>query len=132
MARVIDPETLPVDELPGVWAPVQWELEPEERIQETEAQASANLLANVDVPEALLRLLLNDTSIERAYAPPEGYDPQQQGEWDPDIITFVFSTSMTLVEVQREPDHLVAIYQFANHGMWRISVEPERVLIERV
>lgn len=26
MPGVIDPETLPVDELPGIWTPVQWEL----------------------------------------------------------------------------------------------------------
>ena len=132
MARVIDPQTLPVDELPGVWAPVQWRLTPEERIQEMEAQASASLLANIDVPEALLRLLLNDANIERAYEPPQGYDPEQQGEWDPDIITFAFSTPIELVDVVREPDHLTAVYRFANHGMWSIEISPERVVIERV
>jgi hypothetical protein len=35
----IDPETMNVDDLPGIWSPVQWELSEDERIQELEMQA---------------------------------------------------------------------------------------------
>ncbi len=61
----IDPETINADELPGIWSPVQWELTEEERIMELENQARSNLLYAVDVPEAILRLLLNETEVER-------------------------------------------------------------------
>jgi len=52
----IDPETMNVDKLPGIWSPVQWELTEEEHIQELDTQATASLLFAVDVPEAILRL----------------------------------------------------------------------------
>ena len=80
MAGVINPETLYVDDLPGIWSPVQWELSDAERIKELDEQARASLLWAVDVPETILRLLLNETEIERAYEAPKGYDPEQQGE----------------------------------------------------
>ena len=38
----MDPETMNVDELPGIWSPVQWELSEEERIMELEQQATAS------------------------------------------------------------------------------------------
>jgi hypothetical protein len=58
MPGVIDPETMNTDGLPGIWSPVQWKLTEEERIAELEAQTEASLLSAVDVPEAILRLLL--------------------------------------------------------------------------
>ncbi len=50
MPGIIDPETMNADTLPGVWSPVQWELTEEERLQEQDTQATANLLWSVDVP----------------------------------------------------------------------------------
>ncbi len=64
MPSIIDPETLYVDDLPAVWSPVQWELTEEQRIQAVEDQATASLLWSMDPPEAILRLLLDETSIE--------------------------------------------------------------------
>lgn len=132
MPGVIDPETLHVDELPGVWAPVQWELSEEERAQEVENQATSSLLASVDIPEAILRLLLNELGIEVCYEPPEGYNPEEQGEWDPNLLTFAFSRPMVAEHVERTPDRLVAIYNFGDRGRWAFEIEGERVLIERV
>jgi hypothetical protein len=34
MPPSIDPETMNVDELPGIWLPVQWPLSEDDRIQE--------------------------------------------------------------------------------------------------
>ncbi len=132
MPGIIDPETMHVDELPGVWAPVQWEQTVEERNQEVEQQAKASLLAAVDVPEAILRLLLNETDCDVVYAPPPGYDPAEQGDWDDTLITFAFNRQLRLRRLERTPEQLVAEYQFENLGWWRFVIEPERVTIERI
>jgi hypothetical protein len=132
MPAVIDPETMPVDELPGVWAPVQWEQTEGERAAEIESQAAASLLANVDVPEAILRLLLNESEAEQTYAPPPGYTPDQQGEWDPGMITFAFRRPLRLVQVDRKPDVLTVEYDFVELGHWVFEITPERVIIERI
>jgi hypothetical protein len=132
MPGVIDPETLYVDDLPGIWSPVQWELSEEERIHELEEQAKASLLAVVDGPEAILRLLLDETEIERAYEPPQGYDPEQQGEWDDSLITFQFKRQVRLERVDRNSELLSVEYNFGDLGYWILEIESERVTIERV
>ncbi len=88
MPSVIDPETLYVDDLPAIWSPVQWELDEEERIKAVEEQATASLLWTMDAPEAILRLLLDETGIQRLHAQPKDYNPEEQGDWDKDLITF--------------------------------------------
>ncbi len=70
MPANIDPETLYVDDLPGIWSPIQWELTEEELQQEVEQQATASLLWTANAPEAALRLLLNEVDIERIFDPP--------------------------------------------------------------
>jgi hypothetical protein len=132
MPSIINTETMNVDELPGIWTPVQWPLEEDERIQELEDQATASLLFAVDTPEAVLRLLLNETAIERAFDPPEGFDPEQQGEWYPDLVTFQFKRPIRLVKVERSPDHLYIEYKFGNLGYWAFEIEPESVQIYRL
>jgi hypothetical protein len=132
MPGIIDPETLHVDELPGVWAPVQWEQTEEERAKEIEDQAAASLLMTVDIPEAILRLLLNETAIEQTYAPPPGYDPAEQGEWDPETITFAHRRPLRLAHVERSPELLTAEYDFGDLGKWRFEIGPEQVTIDRI
>ena len=132
MPGVIDPETVYVDDLPGIWSPVQWELSEAERIHELEEQAKASLLEAVDVPEAILRLLLDETEIERAYEPPGGYDPDQQGEWEDSLVTFQFRRQIRLERVEREPDSISIEYNFGDLGYWILEFEPERVTIERI
>jgi hypothetical protein len=132
MPGVIDPETLYVDDLPGIWSPVQWELSEAERIQEVEEQAKASLLAAIDVPEAILRLLLEETEIERAFAPPGGYDPEQQGEWDESLITFQFRRPIRLERVDRGPDSLLVEYNFGDLGFWILEIQSERITVERI
>ena len=132
MPGVIDPETMNVDELPGIWSPVQWELTKEERAQEIEHQATASLLHAVDAPEAVLRLLLGETAIERAYDAPARYDPERQGEWDLKLLTFQFSRPLRLVEVKREADYLYVEYDFGELGRWAFEIEPEEVSVYRI
>ncbi len=132
MPGVIDPETLHVDELPGVWSPVQWEQTREEQAKEIEDQAEASLLRNVDIPETILRLLLNETDIENLYAPPDGYNPEEQGEWDESLITFAFTRPVRLESIKRGRDFLEVVYNFGDRGYWSFEIQPEKVVIQRV
>jgi hypothetical protein len=132
MPGIIDTETLDADELPTIWSPVQWELTEVERVQEIEQQATASLLWNADTPEAILRLLLRETKIERAMFPPDGYDPEQQGEWQEDVLTFEFARSIKLVKVERRQNYLYIEYDFGEIGRWALEIEPEGVAIQRI
>ncbi len=132
MPSIIDPQTINADDLPTIWSPVQWELTFEERAQELEEQAIASLLWVANAPESILRLLLNETKIERAYAPPDGYDPENQGEWDVSLVTFQFNRQITLVKEERSPDCLYLEYELADLGYWAVKIEPENVSIFRL
>ena len=128
----IDTETVFVDELPGIWSPVQWELTQEERNEELTNQATASLLWAVDSPEAILRLLLNEHEIERTFDPPPGYDSELQGEWDDSLITFQFKRPIRLEKVEREKDYLHVEYNFGELGHWAFEIYPDEVNIFRL
>lgn len=132
MPSIIDPETMNVDELPGIWTPVQWPQTKEERMEEQEIQATASLLFAVDAPEAILRLLLTETEIQRAFDPPAGFDPEQQGDWNPDLVTYQFERPIQLEKVERSQDRLYVEYKFGELGSWALEIEPERVQIYRL
>lgn len=132
MPNVIDPDAIPVSELPGIWSPVQWDLSEEEKQEELETQATASLLWAVDVPEAILRLLLNEHDIEPAFSPPSGYDPEQQGEWDENLLTYQFKRPIKLVKVEQLRDYLYLEYNLADLGYWSIEIRPEEVKISRI
>lgn len=132
MPGLIDPETMNVDELPGIWSPVQWDLSEDEHLAELEEQATASLLYAVDVPEAVLRLLLSETRIQRAYNPPRGYDPELQGEWDAELVTFEFKLPVQLVSVARQRDQLSIEYNFNELGRWVFEIGPESLHLYRI
>ena len=132
MPNIIDPETINVDELPGIWSPVQWDLSEEERNNELEEQATANLLWAVDIPEAILRLLLDECAIERAFDPPKGYDPEQQGEWDENLLTFQFKREIQLRKVEREKEYLYLEYKIEDFGYWAFEIRPEQISVFRI
>jgi hypothetical protein len=132
MPGVIDPETMNTDGLPGIWSPVQWELTEEEPIQELEAQTTASLLNSINVPEAILLLLLQDAEIERIFEPPENYDPESQGEWDSELVTFGFQKPIQLIKVERGHNYLYLEYKFGDFGYWSFEIEPEKVTISRI
>lgn len=132
MPKDIDPETINVDELPGIWSPVQWEMDEDERIFELESQATASLLWAVDTPEAILRLLLMEHAIERAFGPPEGYDSEIQGEWNEQLLTFKFKRPIRLIKAEREANYLYIEYDFGELGQWALEIEPDIVNISRL
>lgn len=132
MPQYIDPETMSVDDLPGIWSPVQWELSEEERIQELHNQATASLLWVVDAPEAVLRLLLGETEIDRSIEAPDNYDPEIQGEWDASLLTFMFKRAIKLLKVERQPDYLYVEYKFDGLGIYALEIEPDNVNIARL
>jgi hypothetical protein len=132
MPSIIDPQTLFVDDLPAIWSPVQWELTEEERIQAVEEQATASLLWSMDAPEAILRLLLDETGIERLYSAPAGYDVEQQGAWDEKFLTFGPKRAIRLESAERTPDCLELVYSFGALGRWEFIIEAEKVSISRI
>jgi hypothetical protein len=132
MPGYMDPQTIYVDDLPAIWSPVQWDLSPQEHAQELEEQAVASLLRAVDAPEAMLRLMLDETTIERAYEPPDGYDAEQQGEWNSELVTFKFRRQIRLERVEREADFLYVEYNFGDLGHWALEFEAGKVVIERI
>lgn len=132
MPGYMDPDTTNVDDLPAIWSPVQWELSEEEHIQELHQQAIASLLWAADAPEAILRLLLNETEIERSLFPPEDYDPEVQGEWDESLVTFQFKRPLELIKVERESNYLYAEYKFSDLGYFAVEVEAEIARIYRI
>ncbi|MGA2489139.1 MAG: hypothetical protein ABSF99_02980 [Anaerolineales bacterium] len=132
MSSVIDPQTLYVDDLPAIWSPVQWELDEEERVKAVEEQATASLLWTMDAPEAILRLLLDETAIQQLHSPPKDYNPEEQGEWDKNVITFGPAHPIKLESVDRTPTSLELVYDFGNLGHWEFVIESERVSIERI
>jgi hypothetical protein len=132
MPSIIDPETLYVDDLPAIWSPVQWELEDEERVKAVEEQATASLLWSMDAPEAILRLLLDETGIMRLYDQPKNYNPEEQGEWDKGLITFGPDRPIKLESIERTPTWLELVYDFGNLGRWEFMIESEKVTIQRI
>ncbi len=132
MPGVIDPETINSEGLPGVWSPVQWELSDEERLQELDAQSTASLLWSVDSPEAILRILLDETEIEQLLEPPAHYDPEIQGEWDPETATYGFQRRFDLIKAERDTNYLYLEYKIEDLGYWSIEIEPEKVSIARM
>jgi hypothetical protein len=131
MPGIFDPETTHVDVLPGVWSPVQWELNESEHVLELEDQARASLMWAVDSPETILRLLLNECKIERTYKPPKGYSPQIQGDWNDSLVTFMFKRAFELVKVEREREYLCVEYKVQDLGYWVVEIMPDRVEIRR-
>jgi hypothetical protein len=132
MPSIIDPQTLYVDDLPAIWSPVQWDLSEEERVQAVEEQATASLLWNMDAPEAILRLLLDETTIQRLFQSPSGFDTEQQGDWDEKLITFGPKRAIKLESVERTPTCLEVVYDFGELGHWEFIIEAEKVRIERI
>jgi hypothetical protein len=132
MPSIIDSENLPIDDLPTIWSPVQWELSDAERITELENQATASLLWSACAPEAILRLLLGETEIERAFNAPTGYDPEAQGEWNEDMITFQFKRPARLNVLRREGDHLYLEYDFGDLGLWALDIAPEGMSLQKL
>jgi hypothetical protein len=132
MPGEIDVGAIHIDDLPSIWCPVQQELPPEEHARELEAQATASLLWATPVPEQLLRVLLDETAIERALDPPDGYDPEIQGDWKSDLIAFAFKHAIKLLKEERDPHKLLVEYKIEGAGYWAIEITADTVTIGRI
>ena len=132
MPGIIDPERINVDVLPGIWTPIQWKMSEEEHQVELEAQGTASLLWSVDIPVAILRMLLSETKIERSFSPPPGFNPELQGEWKEDLVAFKFARAIKMDAVERTREKLTVAYDFGELGYWCLEIEPEKVTIERM
>jgi hypothetical protein len=132
LPSIFDPETIHVDNLPTIWSPVQEKLSPGEHAVELEAQATASLLWMCPVPEQMLRILLDETSIQRLDSPPQGYDPEMQGEWDASLIVFGFKRGIELLNEDRSRESLIVEYKLEVAGYWLVEITQESATIERV
>src|SRR4030066_90764 len=132
MPGVIDFETMYVDVLPTIWSPVQRELTPEEHAQELEEQATASLLWASPVPEQILRILLDEAAMERAFEPPAGFDPELQGDWNENLLTFTFKRRIKLVREERTSEKLVLEYKLDDAGYWLFEITEDTVTIGRI
>jgi hypothetical protein len=132
MPGAIDVGAIHIDDLPSIWCPVQHELSPEEHARELEAQATASLLWATPVPEQLLRILLDETAIERVLDPPVGYDPDTQGEWNPALIAFAFKHPIKLLKEERDPHKLLVEYRIEGAGYWAMEITADTVTIGRI
>jgi hypothetical protein len=99
--------------------------------REVEEQATASLLWVADAPETILCLLSGETAIVRTFEPPQGYDPDEQGEWDPQLVTFSFARPIHLLTEERQPDRLALEYKLEGAGYWRVEITPDSVSISR-
>jgi hypothetical protein len=86
----------------------------------------------MDAPEAVLRLLLDETGIQRLFAPPRDYDPEEQGDWNKELITFGPQRPIKLESIERTPTRLELVYDFGEMGRWEFVIESERVALERI
>jgi len=132
MPGVIDHETIHVDNLPTVWSPVQRELSPNEHAKELEEQATASLLWASPIPEQILRLLLNETAIDRTEEPPTGFDPDTQGAWNESLLTFAFKRAIHLTREERTPEKLVLEYKLEDAGDWLFEITHDTVTMGRI
>jgi hypothetical protein len=82
------------------------------------------LLWSVDVTEAILRLLLQELEVTRIFEPPVNYDPESQGQWESDLVTFGFQKPIKLIKVEREHDYLYLKCKLGDSGYWYIEIEP--------
>jgi hypothetical protein len=129
MPGVIDVETVHIDDLPTIWCPIQQELSPEEHAKELQAQATASLLWATPIPEQILRILLDETAIDRIFDPPDGYDPDAQGEWNPGLLTFAFKRAIKLMKEERTPQKLLLEYKIDDAGYWAVEITEDTMTV---
>ena len=85
----------------------------------------------MDVPEPILRLLLDENGIEQTFKPPKGYDPSIQGEWDDNLVTFKFKRNIELIKSERSHNYLYLEYKVEDFGTWVFEIETDKVNIYR-
>jgi hypothetical protein len=131
MSGYLDPLTFPVLDVPAIWCPQKEKVLGNPLATSIEEQAKASLLASADTVEAILRLLHGETAIDRVFEPPQGYNPDVQGEWDDDAVTFAFHRRVEKIREIRDEQSLLLEYQMEGCGRYRVEITPERFSIEK-
>lgn len=131
MSGYLDPLTFPVLNVPAIWCP-QKEKEMGNHLAESiEEQAQASLLASADIVEAVLRILDGETGIERVFNPPQGYNPEVQGDWDDQLVTFAFRRRVEKIREERDDELLRMEYRMEGCGQYSIEITAEGFSIEK-
>jgi hypothetical protein len=131
MSGYLDPLTFPVLDVPAIWCPEKERLSGNPLATSIEEQAKASLLASADTVEAILRLLYDEAEIERVFEPPQGYNPEVQGDWDDHQVTFVFRRRVEKIGEERGNESLRMEYRLETCGQYRIEITPESFSIKK-
>ncbi len=131
MSGVLDPLTFPSLDVPAIWCPQKEKLLGNALARSIEEQARGCLLQSADPVEAVLRLIYGETEIERAFVPPEGYNPQVQGEWDDSQVTFAFTRRVQKISEERNEDSLRMEYAVDGSGRFHVEITPDSFSIAR-
>jgi hypothetical protein len=124
MSGYLDPLTFPVLDVPAIWCPEKEKEFGNPLAASIEAQAKASLLASSDTVEAILRLLYDEAEIERIYEPPPGYNPEVQGDWDDEQVTFAFRHRVEKIGEQRDDEMLRMEYRMEGCGQYSVEITP--------
>jgi hypothetical protein len=127
----LDPLTFPTIPLPAVWSPVREKSDGNPLALQIEEQAKGSLLVTADTLESVLRLLLGVTEVERVFSPPDGYDAEQQGEWDEDAVTFAFTRGIRILSESRSADELSLRYEVEGLGTYTVAVTADGLDVRR-
>ncbi|NIM93892.1 MAG: hypothetical protein GTO18_09305 [Anaerolineales bacterium] len=95
-------------------------------------KTQASLIWAICIPEAILRLLLNEMAFERTLEPPPGYDPSVQGSWDETYATYTFRRAIRITEYSRDVNRLLVDYDFGSLGRWKVDIQPKEVTIRKI
>jgi hypothetical protein len=132
MSGYLDPLTFPVLDVPAIWCPEKEKLMGNPLAASIEEQAQASLLASADPVEAILRMLFGETEVERIFEPPQGYNPELQGDWDDEQVTFVFRRKVEKTSAERGEELLRMEYRVEGCGAYSVEIMPESFSIEKI
>jgi secreted PhoX family phosphatase len=131
MPSYLDPLTFPVLDVPAIWCPEKERVLGNSLAVSIEAQAKASLLASADTVESILRLLFDEAEIDRVFEPPQGYNPEVQGDWDDQQVTFVFRRRVEKISEERDNESLRMEYRMEGCGQYRVEITSESFSIEK-
>jgi hypothetical protein len=128
----LDPLTFPTINLPAIWTPTPENADDHPPALQIMEKARGRLLMTADILESILRQLLGETEVERVSAPPEGYDPDLQGDWDETVPTFAFQRRISLWEEERSEDVLSVRLSVDGKDSYRAEVTKNGLAITRI
>jgi len=129
MSGVLDPQTFPTIDVPAIWCPKKEKLRGNPLALAIEEQAKGSLLLSADPVEAVLRLLYGELEVTRAEEQPRGYNPEVQGDWDKEEVTFAFARRAKKISEERSEYSLQLEYELEGCGRYSVAVSADSVSI---